>query len=344
MLPAGDRVSKWVGGDLDLWIIPEGQTITGSFKDHGGSSATSVAQVSGQEKMGCASTGDTSAMAAAYCAAAKMECVVILPKRLVTNVQIAQSVAHGARIILIPGSFDDCMRVVRELCDEGRLFPINSINPTRIEGHMATVFLAAQFMRWQLPDAFALPVGNGSNTSSVGKAIRLLKELEFVDDKECKIIAAQSDSANPLATSWERAQSRGFADHDMWLTDYKPREKLGDTVATAARIGAPVSYRKVMREITASRGAVLTASEADLIEATRVLGASGFSCCPQTGTALAGLRQSVQRGFLKRGATVFLVSTATSLKFPDVAVQAGGDLITEAGTCDTTEIAAMMGV
>ena len=343
MLPASGAIQKWVGGNLDLWIIPEGQTQTGSFKDHGGTVAVSVAKASGIKKIACASTGDTSAMAAAYAAAAGIECIVVLPKGKVTDVQLAQPLAHGARVILIPGSFDDCMTVVRKLSDSGRIFPINSVNPTRIEGHMATVFLTAQFLRWELPDAFVVPVGNGSNSSSIGKAIRLLKEFGFVDESECKIIGAQSSAANPLSASWERAQKDGEFSLDAWLSAYKPRIDLGETVATAQRIGQPVSQLKVMREICASDGAMLTAEERDLLEATAVLGASGFSGCPQTGTALAGLRQAVSRGLLRHGATVFLVSTATSLKFPNVAVQTGGHLITEALSTDTEEVAKLMG-
>ncbi|MES2223746.1 MAG: threonine synthase [Patescibacteria group bacterium] len=344
ILSAGKKVRDWVGGNTDLWIVPEGLTQTGSFKDHGGTVAMSVAKAMGIKTIACASTGDTSAMAAAYAAAAGLKCVVVLPAGKVTNVQLAQPVAHGARIITIPGSFDDCMRVVRELCEAGRVFPINSINPTRIEGHQATVFLMAQFLQWQLPDVFVVPVGNGSNSSSIGKAIRLLKQLGLVADKECKIIGVQSDSANPLATSWESVQRLGRVDIEKWRSVYQPRKDLGETAATAARIGNPVSWAKVMREICASDGAVLTVTEAELLEATRTLGSSGFSGCPQTGTALAGLRQAIARGFVKPGATVSLVSTATSLKFPDVAMEFGGDLITSAGSCDTEDIASIMGI
>jgi len=143
--PAGNNLRRWIGGDLDLWIIPEGLTPTGSFKDFGGTAAISVARKMGVKAIICASTGDTSAMAAAYAAKAGITCAVVLPEGKVTDVQLAQPIAHGAKVILIPGNFDECMRVVGELVKAQRAFPINSINPTRIEGHQATVFLTAQF-------------------------------------------------------------------------------------------------------------------------------------------------------------------------------------------------------
>ncbi|MDB5204096.1 MAG: hypothetical protein JWP09_124 [Candidatus Taylorbacteria bacterium] len=343
--PAGHSVVKWVGGHLNLWIIPEGQTQTGSFKDHGGTVAVSVAHAFGIQTIACASTGDTSAMAAAYAAAAGMDCVVVLPQGQVTNVQIAQLHAHGARIIMVPGSFDDCMKIVKELAAMGHVFPINSINPARIEGHMSTVFMTAQFLGWRLPDAFAVPLGNGSNTSSIGKGIRTLQDLGFVDKESvCKIIATQSEASNPLATSWQKCQVDGMVNAAEWLEQFHPQTKLGQTVATAARIGDPVSYEKVVREICASRGVVLTAAEQELIEATKVLGASGFSGCPQTGQALAGLRRAVKDGYIRPGATVFLVSTATSLKFPDVATSFGGSLVQTSSSTETSAVAKLIGV
>jgi threonine synthase len=343
--PAGNNLRKWVGGNLDLWIMPEGLTPTGSFKDFGGTVAISVAKKSGVKAIGCASTGDTSAMAAAYAAKAGMTCAVVLPKGKVTDVQLSQPIAHGAKVIVIPGNFDDCMRVIRELVDEGRIFPINSINPTRIEGHQATVFLASQFFGWRMPDVFVVPVGNGSNSSSVGKGIRCLRNTGLVDG-EPKLIGVQSAAANPLARSWEAVQLDGRLTKAEWQRYYKVMHpvQVGETTATAARIAKPVSFAKVIREIVATRGAVLTAEEQELNEAVLVAGSDGHFVCPQTGTALAGLRQAVSRGFVRQGQRVVVVSTATGLKFSHVPVQFGKNSLTETKTCDTEEIATAIGV
>lgn len=341
---AGNNLREWVGGDLDLWIMPEGLTPTGSFKDFGGTVAISVAKKSGVKAIICASTGDTSAMAAAYAAKAGIACAVVLPKGKITDVQMAQPIAHGARVILIPGNFDACMKIVGELVAAERASPINSINPARIEGHQATVFLANQFFGWQMPDVFVVPVGNGSNSSSVGKGMRLMLDNGLAG-KLAKLIGVQSEAANPLASSWELVQTNGsVAGAGVWSKVYKKKTDLGDTTATAALIGNPVSYEKVMREIVASRGAVLTAAEQDLNKAVLVAGSDGHFVCPQTGTALAGLRQSVQRGLVKRGQRVVVISTATGLKFPHVPVLYGKNLVTEARTCETGEVADIIGV
>ncbi len=342
MLPAGNHLRKWIGGDLDLWIMPEGQTMTGSFKDLGGTVAMSVAKASGVKSVVCASTGDTSAMAAAYSAAAGISCTVVLPKGLVTAVQLTQPIAHGAKIVLIPGSFDDAMRVVGELVASGRAFPVNSINPTRIEGHQATVFLAAQFFGWKMPDAFVVPVGNGSNSSSIGKAMRLLVNLGIADEM-AKLIGVQSSAANPLARSWEEAYEHGSVP-GIWERFYESQAVLGKTSATAARIGNPVSFMKVMREIVLSNGAVLTAGEVELNLAVMIAGQDGHLVCPQTGTALAGLRQAVMRKFVKKGSRVVVVSTATGLKFPEVAAAYGEKFMCESPSCETEAVAELIGV
>src|SRR5262249_16795013 len=145
------------------WLMLQGQNPTGSFKDHGMTVLVSVAKAIGIKTIVCASTGDTSASAAAYARAAGMACVGFLPKGGVTDEQIAQLYAYDAKIVFVPGTFDDCMKIVENLVAAGRAFPANSINPTRIEGHMSTVFLATQFFAWTFPDWFVVPVGNGSN-------------------------------------------------------------------------------------------------------------------------------------------------------------------------------------
>lgn len=340
---AGRNLRQWIGGGINLYILPEGLGPTGSFKDMGGTVAISVAKKAGVKAIACASTGDTSAMAAAYAAAAGITCAVVLPKGKVTEVQMAQPLAHGAKVILVPGSFDDCMKIVEELVQAERVFPINSINPTRIEGHQASVFLACQYLGWQMPDAFVVPLGNGSNSSSIGKGMRLLRDLGFVD-RLGKLIAVESEASNPLARSWEAMVEEGAVTQEEWLKRYEPQEKVGKTTATAALIGKPVSYEKVIREIILSKGACLTAGEYELNEAVLVAGSDGHFVCPQTGQALAGLRQAVKRGLIEAGQTVFLVSTATGLKFPSVPYATGKEKILESSSCRTEEIARLIGV
>jgi threonine synthase len=342
---AGKNLQAWVGDDVELYIIMEGMTPTGSFKDFGGTVMMSVAKAAGITNVCCASTGDTSAMAAAYSAAAGIQCAVILPKGKITPVQLAQPLVHGAKVILLPGNFDDCMKVMQELVVRYGVYPANSLNPARIEGHQATVFLTAQYFGWKCPDWIAVPVGNGSNCSSVGKALRLLKM--FGVEKTSKILGCQSEAANPLAKSWNSAwdheKSEAYASIDKWKANYKPIN-VGETTATAARIGDPVSRDKVMREITNSRGAMQIAAERDLNEAVAICGKDGYFVCPQTGIALAGVRNARKQNWIGKGARVMVVSTATGLKFTDSAAANLLSNIISAQDCETETVAKILEV
>ncbi|PIP25069.1 MAG: threonine synthase [Candidatus Nealsonbacteria bacterium CG23_combo_of_CG06-09_8_20_14_all_36_12] len=313
---AGKNLRDWVG-DVDLYIIMEGMTPSGSFKDFGGTVMMSVANAAGIKAVGCASTGDTSAMAAAYAAAAGIQCFVILPKGKITAIQLAQPLVYGARIILLPGDFDECMRVMQELVAEYGVYPVNSLHPARIEGHQATVFQIAQYFNWELPEWIVVPIGNGSNCSSVGKAMRLMEKFGF--KKISRILGCQAEAANPLGRSWNLVQKDGQVFLEEWKAKYQPI-KVGETAATAARIGNPVSRDKVMREIVHSHGTMQVATEHDLNEAVSVCGRDGHFVCPQTGIALAGVRNAINNDWIKRGERVVVVSTATGLKFTEAAV------------------------
>ncbi len=338
IVKAGRYLQDWVG-DIELYIIMEGMTPTGSFKDFGGTVMMSVANAAGIRAVACASTGDTSAMAAAYATAAGIQCAVILPKGKVTAVQLAQPLVFGAKIILVPGDFDDCMQIMQELVANYGAYPANSLNPARIEGHQATVFQIAQYFGWQLPKWIAVPIGNGSNCSSIGKAMRLMERFGWKDIS--RILGCQSEAANPLEKSWNLAQKDGEIALEEWKAKYEP-VKVGDTAATAARIGNPVSRDKVMREITYSHGAMQVATEHDLNEAVSVCGKDGYFVCPQTGIALAGVRKARKEGWIKKGEKVVVVSTATGLKFTETAAIHLQHNIISASDCKTETIAKIL--
>ena len=340
---AGRNLQEWVGA-IDLWMILEGMTPTGSFKDFGGTVMVSVAKAAGINAIGCASTGDTSAMASAYASAAGMQCVVVLPKGLVTAAQIAQPLVHGAMVIMLPGTFDECMRVVRELVQAGLLFPANSLNPTRIEGHQATVFLAAQFFGWELPDWFALPVGNGSNGSSIGKGIQIMEKYGYTG-KVARILGAQSEAAHPLSHAWAETRSVDpMVSEANWRANFKEQKQVGQTTATAALIGNPVSWQKVIREVVHTNGAMNIVPEALLNEAVAVCGKDGYFVCPQTGTALAGVKLAVESGQIAPGSRVVAVSTANGLKFTESAAKDLQGTIIDAPNCNTETVAKIMGL
>ena len=331
ILHAGRQLCQWVGTN-NLWLILEGMTPTGSFKDFGMTVLVSIAKAAGIKAIACASTGDTSASAAAYAAAAGMKCVVLLPAGKITPVQLAQPLVHGATVVTLPGPFDECMRVQRELVACYGAYPANSINPARIEGHQATAFQIAQFFNWTMPNWIALPVGNGSDCSSVGKGMRLLARLGFVPHSS-RILGCQSSAACPVAASWH--EDVCLSD---WLRDYKPT-KVGETDANAMRIGEPVSAVKVMHEINASHGAMQIASEEDLHAAVAACGRDGIFVCPQTGVALAGIRNAVFNGNIKKTETVVAVSTATGLKFTGSATRHLEKEIIVMDNCNTPDVA-----
>jgi threonine synthase len=343
IVKAGKNLQNWIGDDVELYIIMEGMTPTGSFKDFGGTVMMSVAKAAGIENVCCASTGDTSAMAAAYSAAGGIQCSVILPQGKITPVQLAQPLVHGAKVVLLPGDFDACMTVMQELVSRYGVYPANSLNPARIEGHQATVFLIAQYFGWEYPDWIAVPIGNGSNCSSVGKALRLLKKIGAEDTS--KILGCQSQAANPLARSWNLAKVQGsgdvYAPLEKWKSFYKP-VTAGETTATAARIGDPVSRDKVMREITISGGAMQIAEETDLNEAVSICGKDGYFVCPQTGIALAGVRNARRQGWIHAGSRVVVVSTATGLKFTDSAAANLQRNIISSPDCKTETVAKIL--
>jgi len=348
IVKSGKNLQKWIGNDINLWILMEGMTPTGSFKDYGGTVLMSVAKAAGVKAVACASTGDTSAMAAAYSTAANIKCAVILPKNQITSVQLAQPLVHGARIINLPGDFDDCMKLMQELVKDYQVYPANSLNPARIEGHKASVFQIAQAFGWDLPDWISIPVGNGSNCSSIGKGLRLLQS--FGMQKTSQILACQSEAANPLALSWLKACPDYQADNkyqenfiDRWLKAYHP-VKAGETTATAAKIGDPVSRNKVMREIAHSNGAMEAASEKDLNEAVSVVGQDGYFVCPQTGIAIAAVRNAVKKGWIKKGQNVVVISTATGLKFAESAAANLQDNIIDVKDCRVETVAGILNI
>ncbi|MCX6722266.1 MAG: pyridoxal-phosphate dependent enzyme [Candidatus Staskawiczbacteria bacterium] len=331
ILHAGPNLCKWIGIE-NLWLILEGLTGTGSFKDYGMTVLISVAKAAGIKVVACSSTGDTSAALAAYAAAAGMKCIVILPRGKVTPVQIVQPLANGALVLTADTDFDGCMNIMEFLVRECGAYPGNSLQPSRIEGHQATAFQIAHFFGWNMPDVIALPVGNGSDCSSVGKGMRLLKQLGLVPESS-RILGCQSEAACPLAKSWL------FNDSQLaWEAAYKPM-KVGETTATAARIGNPVSKDKVMREIIASHGAMEIALEQDLNEAVAVCGKDGIFVCPQTGIALAGIRNAVAIGMIGPNETVVAVSTATGLKFTESAARNLEKGIVDLPDCDPASVA-----
>jgi threonine synthase len=291
-----------------------GVSPTGSFKDWGMTvlvSAVKHLRASGApvRAVACASTGDTSAALAAYCASAGIPAVVFLPRDKVSLAQLAQPIANGARVLSLDTDFDGCMRLVQAVTQrpEEGLYLANSMNALRIEGQKIVAVELCQQLGWEVPDWVLIPGGNLGNASALGKGFELLLALGLVTRRP-RIAVAQAERANPLA----RAFRGGF------------RELLpmsaGPTLASAIRIGNPVSFRRAVRTLQAFDGVVEDASEAELARAAAQADREGTFTCPHTGVALAALEKLCRQGTIARGARVVVVSTAHGLKFTDFKV------------------------
>lgn len=314
IVPAGKHMREFIGGNVDVWMIMEGENPTGAFKAYGMTVLVTCAVMAGAKFIVCSSTGDTAAALAAYAAKAGIPCAVLMEQGGVTKVQGVHPPAHGAQTIMVPSKFDGIMRIVTELYERGG-YPGNSKHPMRIEGHQATMFQIAHARNWTLPDWVVGPVGNGSNLSSIDKGQECLLALGFVD-KRARILGCQAAGADPLSRSYFEAEKQSGDLLCAWRHLYQPVPALED-FATAMNIGDPVSREKVMRGVCRSGGAMETAGKSEAHSAMLACAKDGYFACPQTGVAVDGVRRAVEKGVIKDGESVYIVSTATGLKFSE---------------------------
>jgi threonine synthase len=301
-------------GGARLLVKQCGQQPTGSFKDLGMTVLVSAAQAMRRGKAApgkarrriralvCASTGDTSAALAAYGARAGIPVVVLLPAGKVSPAQLAQPLAHGAKVIELEGSFDDCMRVVQEIGAREGFLLANSKNPLRLLGQATVAFEIVRDLGWRAPDVVVVPSGNLGNVAALHMGFSLLLRLGLTE-RVPRLVAAQVRAADPL----HRARVAGYG-------GLVPVE-VGETMATAIRIGHPVSFPRARTALIDSNGTTTSASEEELAQGMGMLDRSGLFSCPQTGAAMAGILQLKKRRFFKKNDTIVLVSTASGLKF-----------------------------
>lgn len=299
-----------IGGDLsvDLHVKHEGMNPTGSFKDRGMTVGVSKAIELGIRRVACASTGNTSASLAAYGAAAGIPAVVLLPKDKVAMGKVAQALMHGAQVLEVDGNFDDCLRIVRGLADEGFFYVLNSVNPYRLEGQKTIAFEVLEQLGWSVPDRVVLPVGNAGNISAIYKGFRELREASIIDEVPA-MVGVQAEGASPLAAAVKKGGP---------LEPFESPE----TEATAIRIGDPVNAPKARIAIRETDGTALHVSDGELMEAQEELAErEGVGVEPASATSLAGLRKLLEDGEVDRGETVVCVATGHLLKDPDAALK-----------------------
>jgi len=300
------KISKYAGHD-NLCLKHEGENPTGSFKDRGMTTGTTAAKMLGAKVVACASTGNTSASMAAYAAMAGMRAVVFIPEGKIAFGKLAQAVAYGARVVQIEGDFDDAMALVQEAAVELDMYLLNSINPFRIEGQKAIGIEAVQQMGWKVPDWFVLPGGNLGNSSALGKAMMELNELGLID-KVPKIAVIQAEGANPFYQYFKG----GFKEF---------RSVKADTLATAIKIGNPVSWRKLEAVMKWCKGTVEQVSEQEIVDAKAIVDAAGIGAEPASCATVAGVKKLVTKGVIKRDESVVGILTGNLLKDPDIVIK-----------------------
>jgi threonine synthase len=307
-----ERYGESLGLD-ELWVKLCGNSHTGSFKDLGMTVLVSVVKqmiAHGQpvQAVACASTGDTSASLAAYCAVAGIRSVVLLPRGQVSVAQLVQPLANGALVLALDTDFDGCMAIVQQLALEPGIYLANSMNSLRLEGQKTIAIEIVQQFDWQVPDWIVIPGGNLGNVSALGAGFLMLRELGLIRTLP-RIAVAQAESANPLYAAF----TRGF--------DTLQPMAAQPTLATAIKIGNPVSYARAVRTLLAVDGIVEQASEAELADAAARADLTGMFSDPHTGVALAALEKLVRKGEIQSGQRTVVISTANGLKFTDFKVR-----------------------
>lgn len=281
----------------------EGENPTASFKDRGMTVAVTQAKRLGARAIACASTGNTSSSLAAYAAQAGMKGIVFVPAGKVATGKLAQTLAYGAICLQLSGDFDAAMELVAEACDRLDIYLANSINPFRIEGQKTIVWELLQDLDWRPPDWIVVPAGNLGNTSAFGKALLEAHHAGWIP-RIPRLASIQASGANPFYL--------GYKD------SFTKRHRVeAETIASAIRIGNPVSWDRAVSAIRETDGVVEQVSDEELMEAKREIDRAGIGCEPASATTLAGVRKLRGAGVIGEDQLVACVLTGHMLKDPD---------------------------
>jgi threonine synthase len=292
-------------GRLDaLTFKHQGFNPTGSFKDNGMTCGVAQALRLGMPRVACVSTGNTSASMAAYASAAGLDPIVFIPHGNISYGKLAQALEYGAKTFQVEANFDQILALVRTLAERLGIYLLNSINPFRIEGQKTIIVEMLDQRDWNPPDWIVLPGGNLGNTAAFGKALREMHALGFIA-RMPRLAVIQAEGAAPFYDLM-RAPAGGF--HAVIHPE---------TLATAIKIGDPVSWPKALREVACSGGLVEKVSEQEIADAKAVIGRCGIGCEPASAATLAGIRKLTASGAMAADADVVAVLTGNLLKDPD---------------------------
>lgn len=270
--------------------------------------AVTQARKLGMKRVVCASTGNTAASLAAYAARARMECMIMAPAGQVSAAKLAQALDYGAKVQEIEGNFDTCMRAIRELVEDGSAYLVNSINPFRIEGQKTVAIELAEQLEWRAPDHLVVPGGNLGNSSAFGKGFRELVAAGLLD-RQPQITVVQAEGAAPFA--------RFYRENATQMVD----DEQPQTLASAIKIGAPVSWKKAWNAVHDTNGRVITVTEQEIADAKAMIGRDGIGCEPASATTVAGIRKLVNENAIKKHESVVAILTGHLLKDTDYVIK-----------------------
>lgn len=302
------RLAKTIGLS-NVHVKNEGQNPTGSFKDRGMTVGMSKALDLGVKFVACASTGNTSASLAAYASRSGMKAVVFIPSGKIALGKLTQAIIHGAKIIRLKGNFDDSLEVAMDFTASHRsVYLLNSVNPYRIEGQKTLAYEVYHQLGNRAPDNVILPVGNAGNISAIWKGFVELKILGLIDSLP-RMMGIQAKGASPIVEAYRKHQTRIF--------EFEHPE----TVASAIRIGAPVSWKKALKAIHDSKGLADIVSDKEILDAQKKLASlEGLFVEPASASSIAALKKLAEQGEVKRNDTTVCVATGHGLKDPDIII------------------------
>jgi threonine synthase len=324
-----ENIPRTIGRDVELYIKYEGLNPTGSFKDRGMTMAVTRAVEEGSRAVLCASTGNTSAAAAAYAARAGITAFVIIPEGKIALGKLAQAMIHGAVVIQIRGNFDDGMRLVREVAEYAPVTIVNSINPYRLQGQKTASFEIVDELG-RAPDYHCLPVGNAGNITAhwIGYSEYAEHDSTCVTGAclfcggNCKYSGRPMTDRRPVMVGYQASGAAPFLRGKM--------VDQPDTVATAIRIGHPQSWEQAWKVHEESAGWFDECSDEEILAAQKLLTSKeGIFCEPASATSVAGALRDIQSGRIPEGSSVVCTLTGHGLKDPDTAIrQCKGDMLT----------------
>jgi threonine synthase len=299
------RLAASYGGLDTLAFKHQGFNPTGSFKDNGMTCGVAQAMRLGVKRVACVSTGNTSASMAAYASAAGLQPIIFIPHGNISFGKLAQALEYGARTLQVEANFDQILALVRQLAEQLNIYLLNSINPFRIEGQKTIMLEMMDQRDWRVPDWVVLPGGNLGNTSAFGKAFREMLQLGLID-RLPRLAVIQAEGAAPFHDL--------FRSSDRSMLHAVPHPQ---TLATAIKIGDPVSWPKALHEVAITGGIVEKVSEQEIADAKAVIGRAGIGCEPASAATLAGIRKLTSAGVIAHDADVVAVLTGNVLKDPD---------------------------